>query len=234
MSLLFTDASGDNVDYGSGSSLDQLNPLTVMVWVYPTATTDNRRIWDKRNNAAAVGKQFRLGGGGTARVELTVWDTGGGSAILRRSNDNGIVVNVWNFYACVINSTGPVGKILRGTLTAAATELTYSVNTNSGVAFSDDSAFNLRNGGVPSSTLAFPGRIGPFAYVNAQLTDGQIWDWQFHPRNIASCKLFAVLGSNGTNVPDWSGNNNAGTVTGASVVRNPPTCSPMFTHAGAA
>lgn len=216
MSLVFTDNTSDSVNFGSAASLDQLTALTVLQWWQPTVNTTNRRVWTKRNNAAASGKQLRTGGDGTNRVEFTVWDTSGGNHVIRKTNDNAYTTNAWTMTACVYNSTGPVGRIYMGSLSANAAEQTYATSTNSGVGASDDSGHDLKVGSDGSAQGSAGMRVAVFAYVNREMTTAEIIDWQWNPRVVANTKLFSHLGHNGaTSAVDWSGNGNAGTISSA-------------------
>ena len=56
------------------------------------------------------------------------------------------------------------------------------------------------------------------AWWNRILTAGEIHAQQFHPHRTSGCLCIWLPGYNGTtNVPDWSGNANTGTITGATV-----------------
>jgi hypothetical protein len=74
-----------------------------------------------------------------------------------------------------------------------------------------------------AADLSFVGRGAILALFNRVLLLPEIQAWQYRPRNLSGCVGFWRLGSNGTATqPDFSGNGNSGTVTGATVAEDPP------------
>lgn len=226
MSLAFGAAASDRVDCGSGSTLDDLDPFTILLWVYPTTLTNNRVIFIKGQSGNNSRKSLTIPVV-TSNVSFTVDRATTDTSFI---TSGGIwVVNTWYLLAATFDSAAsPVAHIYRGTLTAGATEPSYGTSTDGSGAVQSDAAENLRLGNSAANTVAFQGRIGYAAYIAGALTLAQIIDWQFRPRVIAGTRGFWIPGYNGTaNVPDLSGNGNTGTITGATVADHVPLPAPF-------
>ncbi len=224
MALTFGAATSDRVACGSNAVLDNLNPLTILAWVYPTTLTAGRFICNK-GTGLHTQNGFPLSGTGgdieyirgRATTDADRWTNSTPLATL----------NKWYCVAATFDSTQtPNSHIYTGTLTTMMAEATYNASSadGSGAVF-DDSANNfvIGNKNAASFNSAFQGRLAVLAYFNRVLTLGEIKSWQFNPRKLSGCVGFWILGFNGTgNQPDLSGNFNAGTVTGAAVSGHVP------------
>ena len=140
-----------------------------------------------------------------------------------------MTLNVWNFVAGC-EDTGVAGHVYTGSLTVSAVERAYGVSVlGTGTQF-DDSSNSLVVGNKHAATFnqAFNGRIAFAGIWNRALSLGEIKDQQFYPHKTSGCVLFLHLGFTGTGTqPDWSGNANAGTVTGATVDAHVPLGNPF-------
>ena len=243
MALVFGGATSDRVDCGSAAGIDDLNPFTVMMWVYMTTFTSGRRLASKRNSGGSLGWAFAL----TGTNNLICQVARATSPTDFRTNSAPLATNAWRFLAMVFDSAAAAGEaanIYSGTLSAIATECTYGTALDGSGAVAADAAQTFKWGNQMGDTVAFQGRIGPCCYVNRALTLGEIRSWQFRPRKISGAQIYMHLGFAGTGTqPDWSGNANNGTVTGATVGADVPLPSPWawdtdwmgaYTAAGAA
>lgn len=219
MSLRFT-ASTNLVNFGSGASLDGLdNGGTWLGWYYPTALAGDRTYFYK-TNSSYVGMGFKPPGANTAGLRF---DQSRATTDLRiQTLDTVVTLNAWNFVAAVWDpsATDADQFLYVGSLSALATEVsTYSHRTVGSGSVSSTASDSLSIGNVVANAQAFLGWVGDVAWVgawNTQLSLGQIRALQFRPVATSGCVLSCWLGFNGTSTqPDWSGNGNAGSVTGA-------------------
>lgn len=216
MALTFGALTSDTVSVGSGASLDNLDPWTMLAWVYPTTFTAGRIILQKGQLGTNTRKLMSVQASGAlqgfadrASVDCNYVSTSAQMAL-----------NTWCFVAVSYNSAStPVIQMYSGRLgVAAAAVASFSTSTNGSGATQADAAENMHIGNSPVGNVAFQGRIAVAAYVNAELSLGQILDWQFRPRVVPSTKGFWILGHDGASaVPDLSGNGNAGAITGATL-----------------
>ena len=223
MALKFGAATSDRVDIGSGASLDTLDPWTYMAWVYPTTITSSRVCGFHKGTSATTRRRFRID---DSSGNLSVFWQRQGVDLSYVANTLPLTINTWHFIAATGNtgaSAGNIVHIYKGTLTTLAAEVGYSTKTDGDSPPNDDGANNMAIGNSNNTTLAFQGSIACGIYIAGELTLAQIRQWQFNPRKLENARWFCHLGFVGTGAqPDWSGNFNAGTVTGATVAPHVP------------
>lgn len=218
MALTLVDNSTDNVNYGSGSGLDSptLTAATLMFWVYPTTVANAlRQVIGKKGAANTGWVVVKRGADGTNwafLVDRATTDAG--------VDITGVQANVWQYMAYSWNVGATDFHSYLGTLSAVATEISAGVATGSGAQV-DDSAESLIVGQGNQNATGM--RMGIVQIVNRVLTLAEIQHLQFHPYPIPGTVLYTHLGLTGTGTqPDWSGNGNTGTVTGATVSEHVP------------
>jgi hypothetical protein len=216
MALTFAGgASTDRVNCGSAASLDDIADLTALVWVFPTTIADDDVLISKYRGAVNAG--WTLGTTGTGGA-LTI-SRERASVDQNYTSDTGfLTVNTWN--CCVIQSNTTDGKIFHGALTSPLAEVTYASSAAGSGAANTDAARSLFIGNRDAATpnAAFTGDIAVAMVWNRRLTLGELIDQQFRPHKTSGCVLYVHCGFNGTgSQADWSGNANAGTVTGATL-----------------
>lgn len=216
MALTFGALTSDRVNCGSAAAIDDFAAFTMLTWCYPTALNDNRTLISK------------TGGPGTGKY-LTAKLTAGNLALtVDRATADGVYVtndtplstlNKWYLVAATYDEAAtPSIRIYVGDLAAIAVERTYGTATNGSGATGTDAANSLLIGNFSTNNLAWQGRIAVASYINRALTLQEIISWQFRPRVISGCLGLWQLGWNGVSTqPDYSGNANNGTVTGATV-----------------
>jgi hypothetical protein len=210
MALNFS-GSADRVDHGNDSSLINLDPITVLAWVYPTSLAV-AVIVDKRTLSGDTG--YRL---------LYTNDTVGSLAfhINRASQD----CFAWQFVGGTLDTSGANGdqKLFRGTLSGIAVEPSYDNQTVGSGTVNSDSGNNQFVGNRVQADASWSGYIGWVGIWNRQLSLGEVITQQFRPHLTSGCVLFTHYGFNGTGTqPDWSGTGNSGTVTGATQIGHVP------------
>lgn len=209
-SLVFGAATSDRVDFGSPAALDDLNPFTYLLWVFPTTFTAGRRLAAK----GAV-KSFNLSGTGGA-MQVVVARTANTSYI---TNTNPLSLNAWNMVAATFDSAAGAGQIVniyRGTLAAAPTECGYGTATDGSGTPTSDAADNFFLGNNSALNVALQGRIAVAAVFGVVLSLGDITSWWRTPRKTIGAnvgKLFSRLGKDGADAIEYTGL--TGTVTGA-------------------
>ena len=218
MSLLFTDGGTNRVDHGSGASLDDPAALTLILRIYPITIATVRNLVVKSDGSLNK-KQFTFRQDGNIDLFIST----SGTAISARSSSLTPTANNWFDIAWTVSS-GLAPHIYIGSPTANFAEPTYSVGPTTGTGTMDtEAAGNFIVGNRQAVDNAFGGRIELVHYLNRDLSLGELKDQQFNPHVVSGSKLFVFEGANGTGTQtDWSGNANAGTVTGATVAANSP------------
>lgn len=222
MSLTFTNATTDRVSIAAATTLNTLQQVTTLTWMYPTGFGNNQHFITKRTDVNA-GWGVRIDDA-SGNVFVNKPTAGAGSNAL--STGGPLTVNAWNYVATTGSNDISTDNchIYVGNLTTLAAEVSYAskVDRAAATAF-DDSAWPLYLGNRNNASASFAGRLGIQAIFNRVLTLSEIQRWQFAPRMMPGCVGFWLLGDNGTGTqPDYSGNGNAGTVTGATQSDNPP------------
>lgn len=225
MALTFGAGSTDHVNCGSDTSLDGLTAITFLCWTYVTSLVDQARFYLKTGRFLALdatsGAVFVRHARATADTEYF--------------SDNGIITtNIWKFLCYSFNASGSANEIINiyhGGLSTVASEVTYAARTDGSGGYDLDSAGSLLLGGGGTSNPT-NGRIAVAAYVAKEMSLQEIIRWQFHPQVTPETRGFWHLGFNGTGTqPDWSGNVNNGSVTGATVSDHVPLGMPFgYSH----
>lgn len=220
MSLLF-DASTEKIDHGSDTTLDNLNPATIMTWVYPTTVDAAPRVvWSKPSTALKFFAISDSSGAGRGRVRITRATT-----TQYITNSSFFTANEWQFAACAYDTSLGAGAkvdIWRGTPTALAVEATYATTTEGSGAVTSDAAGNAFVGQDGADTFSYIGRIAWIHVCNTKLSLTEVWRHQFMPWLKRSDTVLLCY-YNATIANDRSGHPlNNGTITGATAAPDPP------------
>lgn len=226
MALTFGAATSDRVSASLAAAATDLQALTMWAIVYPTTIAANRHLIDTNatDTGTATGfRSFSVRSTGQLNYE---GDMDLVDVAARSSNDasNTLAVNKWWFVAATISSAF-VPKLYLADLSILnpVAECTYATQTTGLTATVTDSGGFIKVGNRINNTGAFQGRIAVAGYENAELSLGQLKQLAYWPRRLASNVYYAHCGYNGTtNVPDWSGNGQTGTITGATVSAHVP------------
>lgn len=223
MALSFPNAT-DRVECGSNAVLDNLTKGTYAAWIYPNGITSDSRIVQKGLAASGIRNMGIDGASGAGKLYVYAYRP---TIVLMISSTGLVTDTTWQFVAGTFDSTLTDNDqhLYRGTLTSAVTEAaTYSARTVGSGALGDNSATNQSIGNrAPAGAYPFLGVIAWVGIWNRQLSLGELQAQQFRPHVTSGCVLFMHLGYAGTGTqPDWSGNGNNGTVTGATVSAHVP------------
>lgn len=216
--LRFGTATTDVVDAGSNSSLDTVNTWTMMLLLFPTTLTDNRRLFGKTDPVSPFGEK---------RCSL-VFAAGNFDVIIARATtDTSYItssaplanVNRWYWIIITYNSAAaPAVHIYTSGLLGALAEATYSTATNGTGAVADDNPASLVIGNrTAGGVVAFQGSIAIAAHFNVTLSFKEALDLRADPFSVRRGLVgLWMLGENGSGlVMDYSGQSNEGTITGA-------------------
>lgn len=226
MALTFGAATSDRVVCGSAASLDNLDPFTVLAWVYPTTLTAGRRVFEKLTTDNNVRLNLAAGNVRFIRARATT------STDYITNSTPLSATNSWIFFALTYASAStPTTHIYTGNLTTAITEATYGTATDGSGALTDDAAENWVIGNKAAATFnsAWQGAIGHFSIYNVVLTSAQIEAQRLRQFVGSGCVMFLQLGFDGTGTQtDFSGNSNTGAVTGATASAHHPYIIPAY------
>ncbi len=216
MALDFTGDATDRVEIAAADSIDDLTAFSHWQWINLDASADNRRAWSKNGDA---GSQLVLNASEAIGVEIQ-----------RATTDAVIVTPTGQFstgeWTCICftydETDGP--RVFTGNLTTALTEVSYTTRTVGAGSTNADNAGPLNIGNRASGDAKSPdGRIAIHRLFNTRKTLAQLQAQQFRPYPTSDLVLYQILGFNGVGTqPDYSGNGNSGTVTGATQADHVP------------
>jgi hypothetical protein len=169
---------GDNVNFGSDSSLDNLAPFTALAWIKPSGWGggDWGRVFDKRQDGTNMGWTLHLGVMGTAHFTRDGENGQGNGDYFNAKTPNGsILLNEWQHIVVEYQNGNSGGvKIYINGVDKILTELSTST-TN----FADDYVKDLILGNrKPSAGIdrAFYGIIDEVMIYNRSLNATEIGD----------------------------------------------------------
>lgn len=213
MALQFTDDSTDQINHGSGSTLDNLVPATILMWVKPSVISVGfRSILSKTSGGsgwALYSHEFN---------DFWAFDISG--TVYNRVFFDDVMTTDWQSIAITWERDVIAPAAYRGTLTTALSDITNTSSTGSG-GFDDSAATLFTGTNFDGNTIGMS--LALLMIWNRILTIGELEAQRWRPHKNNGCVFFAHYGFNGTGTqPDWSGNGNSGTVTGATVSPHVP------------
>lgn len=224
MSLSIT-ASTDKVNVGSDASLDDLQTMTSIAWVWLNALTGSRRIWQK-GVVALDGTFHNIEFFGSPAKIVYSYDraTADNYVEVPAANFAAFGAGKWLFIAFVSSPTVDAdNKFYMGDLTTAAAEPSaYTTRTMGSGAFNSDAAANLILGNKANDATPLTGKIAWIGFWNRQLSPAEIEEQRLWPHITNGCVLLQHLGENDL-LTQWDkALSNNGTVTGSAVADDPP------------
>lgn len=226
MSLVFGALTTDRVNHGADTSLDDLDPFTYLMWVYPTTLTANRALMGK--DAGGLNGRVLVVAGTGASSQLQGFVSRATTSSNYVTSLSVLTTDAWHFVGMTFDSGAAAGQIINlyhGLRTTIVAEQGYSISTDGSGAVTSDAANGLCVGNIEDASAAFEGRVAWAGVWNRVLSLGEVRSQQFHPHVTSGCKLFCHYGWNGTGTqPNWAdtGSVNNGTVTGATVGAHVP------------
>lgn len=222
MARTFGALGTDVIDCGSGSSIDNLNPLTLAGWLFVTAAGDAIQKSIAAKTAVAGGWHYLLDSNtGPVANGLRLFVT-------RATTDSdalssaALALDTWIFAACTYSDAdGP--RLYTATGASPIAEVTYNKRIVGTGARIDDAAGNMLIGNVSFAQLPFKGRLAHQGAWNKILTLGEMEEFR-RGRGAQNANLRGLWPLWGVASPelDLSGNLNNGTVTGATAADHAP------------
>lgn len=226
MALTLTTGSTDHIDHGT--ALGNWTAASACGWYYPTSLTTFDTFWylitgGFQTPSASI----------RSSVELAIaWK--GTSNLLYITNNASLTTNKWWFIGWTVDTSLGATlkvKIYLGDLTTRPTARTFGTTTE-GATYNSNSGGTFTTGDNASASQSFAGDVaGLMVWPGVTLTEAQIQQhWHRFIPQVAGCKLFTHYGlvaDAASTQPDWSGNGNTGTPTGAVLASHPP-LGPLF------
>ena len=219
------------VDHGSATSLDDLLANTVMAWVWVDTAVNDGRIFQK-GYLAAHSTYNTFGFDSMVRFKREMdRATTDCAAFATLTNFSAWGLGKWLFIAAGLDQAGVDADqyVIMGDLsTSAAEPSSYTTRAVGSGAYNTDAAASFITGQRGNDGLNWDGKIAFLAFYNRRMPIAEAKIHQFHPYKASGAVLFEEYGFNGTSTqPDWSGTQNTGTVTGATVAVHVP-LGPIF------
>ena len=222
MAVEFEDNTTDAIDCGSGTSIDDWDAFTALIWVYRLDEIGTQPHYFSKGDD--IKTMSETSGGGSAQLQMRV---GRATTNANALGDTNIGVGAWKICGYTYDeSDGP--RLWLGDLnTLIIEETSYTTQDVGAGATAADASISLFVGNrPPSDERAGNKRIAIAAYINKRMTLGELQEWQFHPHVTAETKVFLVPNHVDT-IADLSGNGNNGTGTGLILADHVP-LGPMF------
>ena len=163
------DGSDDDVNVGSGSSLDDLGPMTITAWIYPKSQGEGNlgRIVSKDNNVNNAGFwSFNLNG--TTLVFAKDFST---TILARKTSNNSYVLNTWQYVVVTWDGSEIATNVH---IYVNGVETSYQTTTNGVDTKNSDASQNVYIGTTGSHTLTFNGLIDEVRVYNRALSTDEI------------------------------------------------------------
>ena len=220
------DGSNDYTNCGSDSSLDNIwnGGGTLSAWIFPESDGegDDARIAEKRDTGN--GWTFTTREESSGRCKLRVF--------INFSSTNGVytsgadvTINAWNHVAVAYDSSG-AGSSYRPVIYINGSVSALSATTDSVGTADSDASEDFTIGGNKAQTRIFDGKINHVKAFNNILTQDQVQELYTKPETVLPTGVSAsnlkldlpMQEGSGSYIYDGSGNQNHGTITGATFV----------------
>ncbi|MCX7997211.1 MAG: DUF2341 domain-containing protein [Patescibacteria group bacterium] len=168
-SALIFDGNNDIVNLGSDSTIDNLNPITVSAWIYPTGWGEGNfgHIVSKENTSTVFG--FTLVNN-TGQNTFRIYRERATSPVQATAASGSITLNTWQHVAGIIDTTNNIVRLyLNGKEVAS-----YIDQTMGSGSVNSDAANNLNIGNRTAGDRTFAGTIDEVKVFNSVLTADQI------------------------------------------------------------
>jgi len=219
MALLLGASTSDVINHGQNTGIDDLDPFTWIGWFNINTFTDGRKIITKDQNR----KVFQISGTDGDMAVVVARATTNAQYVV---SGTPLTLNTPQLIALVYDSGAGANEVINiytGTLAVSASEVSYGSIEDGDGATLDDNFLDLHVGNDSGAILALQGDISHFSVFNRAFSLNEVISWQWRPRVSSGCGLFSIYGFNAAGTqPDWSGSNNPGTVTGATVTNHVP------------
>jgi len=220
-SALFFDRIDDYINLSYSPSLNITNGITITAWINSSNLSDNR-IVSKDDISTIRSWSFGIY---QNKLVFELWNEAGVLSTLYYPDLNTTLSTYTNYFVAVTYNPTDGPKIFVGSKTATVAEVSYDAGfpvVGSGTT-TDESAGSMIQGANIDFDTFLGGLLAICGYENDDYTLGLLKNTQFRPEKYSTTVGFWNPGFNGTtNVPDWAGNSNTGTITGATVAAHVP------------
>jgi hypothetical protein len=219
MALQFTASTGDNLNCGSGASIDGFSAFSLVVWLNLSTFANFPLLASKEASTAQWRKEWSLRDTGQMHMSINC----SGTNIVGRSDlSNVVTVDKW-WYIAYTSDGSFVPKLYIGDLSTLAVEVTGYDTQQTGAAPRDDSGGDFIIGNNPDLGDAPGGNIAYVTYCDSALSLSQIQALQYKPNyKFSTQKGLWLLHDPTGDTPDLTGNGNTGTPTGLVVAPHVP------------
>lgn len=225
MALSLVHGSTHWINHGSGTSLDNINPVTLMAWVsVDTLEVNGERdlLFSKQTINNEDGTGFFVGRATPTPVMLALIETEDIRCHAQAATANFALygINKWIFVTAALE-VGVSPRLLVGDLATAPAEPSSYLFQDAGTGLvTDNSSFDqiIGNGRTLASVWQMGGDVAFVHIVAGNLTNDQIIEQWMRPHSFGPTisRLFVHYGFNGSGSQiDWSGNGNHGTLVGS-------------------
>lgn len=222
MGRTFGGATSDRGNIGSASGLDNMDPMTLLLWTKVTTLTSGRAFYSKGF------------GSGSNRRLLLLSGTGGNIdfRVIRATTNTQYVTNdtplastgTFICIAVVFDSGAGAGQVVHIYTGVQAspvmlTESTYGTATDGSGALTSDAADSALWGNGAATNIAIQGDESFGALATSALNKSACEAWaNYANAQITNCQGFWMFGqTGGTTDFDYSGNGNDAGITGTSI-----------------
>jgi len=217
------DGTDDSVDCGSGASLDNLKAgggMSISFWFYADTLTLGETYIEKEDTGDSLGWDIRIGEGVSSRLQFVHQGT---TDFFKITVNGTVTTGVWTHVVFTWDGSDTAAN---SHFYVNGTEASYQ-SGGDGVSLTDDSAQPFMIGAESNETNSFDGRIAEVAvWGGGAILANEIAALanKLPPTRAVRSKTLVFWGplGQGSPEPDWSGNANNCTVTGAVVADHPP------------
>ena len=212
MALALTDGSTDKIDFGSGSTINDLSSSTYIIVVDRLSTTSGRRLLGHQDTGVglAIYNSFFIAGDLAVGLDRATTDLDLDFDVTLSST--GLIEIAFTY------SDASGGKLFARDLDGLFTEMVDSGNhgpaTQGSGARDNGTSATLTLGNLASASAGYDGAFSRFKVYDTDLDINQL-NAQIDANAHANLVLYSQVGLDGTNCKDLSGNGNDGTPTGA-------------------
>jgi len=208
--LVLGGATSDRVTVTAAAAINNLDPMTLLTWIYPTTLSNNRMFGSKVNAGNTIGWIWLLTGGAPSKLQFNRYRATTGTNY--KTPASTVTTSTWQMFATVYDSAAGAGNIVkhyRGVIGTDAVDVGNDGSPTDGSgANTDDSTYDLKVGNGVNDALAIQGSVAAFAVFGAALSLADIKSWQKRPRKTVgsnTAKLFQRFGKYGTDVFEYTG-----------------------------
>jgi hypothetical protein len=222
MALDFTNATSDRVVIPANSSIDSLDTISWLIWIYPHSLTQHMIL---SKVTASVGLKLELSFSGDGSILHSLNRVTSNDFVDHDNVPGRVSVNNW---WCIAGSwdanAGGHGFTHHLALMGSALSTPSESYSETGIGDHDDSSEDLTTGNNSGTqTDAFDGKIARVMFWNRLLSRSELNFAAYAPRYTDGLVVWQECGVNGANAQfDMSGRGNTGTVTGATQSNHPP------------